>query len=81
MMSGKPSPKKMKGYLLLEWVIAVSCLAGFALLTLSMLNLWESSTTVQQLEQQQALRLLHEKQQALASDQQRWLLQMQQGPL
>lgn len=80
-MQSNPRSSKQGGYLILEWIIASSCLAGFALLVLSMLQLREPliARQHQQLEQLQQNYL--QQQQLLQTADQRWLLEMQRGPL
>ncbi|CAB0149549.1 hypothetical protein PSI9734_00113 [Pseudidiomarina piscicola] len=80
-MQHKPPMAHQSGYLLVEWVIAAASLAGFALLLMTLLQAREPQYQRQQLQQQQQ-RDDHRQQQRLRDvNEQRWLLQMQQGPL
>ncbi|MGQ4276295.1 hypothetical protein ACQ5ES_04525 [Pseudidiomarina sp. E22-M8] len=80
MPSNLASPKHA-GYLILEWVIATSCLAGFALLVLTLLQQREPLIVNQQQQHQQLQQRYQQQQQATQLAEQRWLLQMQRGPL
>ncbi|MFC0444423.1 hypothetical protein ACFOD1_03835 [Pseudidiomarina halophila] len=80
-MRSNPGASKAGGYLILEWVIAISCLAGFALLVLSLLQLREPLIARQHQQREQLQQNYQQQQQLLQTADQRWLLEMQRGQL